>query len=372
MKPPLRTALWSIGTAVPRHRIRQEHALRFMCDTYRADARLERHLRYIYHRSQINFRHTCSADFAAEIMQRSVAGIDQTQYLLGDRSTAHRMQRYEEEIVGLAASAATTAFTHQTAFTLEEVTHLIVVTCTGFFAPGPEQHLIERLGLRRSVKRWQIGFMGCQAALQGLQAADAICRSDPAAVVLLVCAELCTLHFQRQPTEQNLVVNSLFADGAAAAVLSAKQSHGVPLCSLERFASQLEPTSDELISWRIGDRGFNMGLDMSVPQELARSLPAFVETLRQGVNDRVGAWAVHPGGRSVLDAVQRCLPLAGDDLATARQVLREYGNMSSPTVLFVLERMLARPQAPETLGVALTFGPGLSLEGMLLRYGNVC
>jgi predicted naringenin-chalcone synthase len=217
------------------------------------------------------------------------------------------------------------------------------------------------------VHRWQIGFMGCQAALQGLQAADAICRADPQAVVLLVCAELCTLHFQRQPNAENLVANSLFADGAAAVILSsAVDKTAAPLCGLECFSSYLAPATRELISWRIGDKGFQMGLNLEVPQALGALLPDFIEALLpNGAGARINAWAVHPGGRAILDTVQRVLGLEEAHLSASRAVLRQYGNMSSPTVLFVLDRLLA--EQPQADGVALSFGPGLSLEGMRWR-----
>ena len=359
-KPPV-TGVWAIGTAVPSQRISQRQALQFMLASYPPEQRLARRLNYIYRRSQIDYRHSCCTDFApAETNGESL-------YLLGDPGTAHRMQVFEEEIVALACPAIETALARQTLFERQDITHLIGVTCTGFFAPGPDQRLVEALGLRRAVHRWQIGFMGCQAALQGLQAADAICRADPRAVVLLVCAELCTLHFQRQPSEENLVANSLFADGAAAVILSnAVGKTAAPLCAIQCFSSYLAPATHEMISWRISDRGFQMGLDMAVPRALGTLLPDFIESfLPTAKRTKIHAWAIHPGGRAVLDTVQRVLGLEHRHLSASRAVLREYGNMSSPTVLFVLDRLLT--EQPQTEGVALSFGPGLSIEGMRWR-----
>lgn len=354
--PPTGTTLWRIGTAVPAHRISQEQACRFMAACFPGDQGLGRRLRYLYRRSQIQFRHTCGAEFTRMPVE-----------LAGEVGTAQRMAAYEEQAVPLAEAAARQAL--QAVFQPDEVTHLIAVTCTGFFAPGPELALVERLGLRREVRRLQIGFMGCHAALQGLQTADAICRSDAQAVVLLVCVELCTLHFRRTPTEENLVVNSLFADGAAAAVLSAPgRRQGRGLCALEGFASYVVPHTPELLSWRIGDQGFRMGLDTGAPKAVGRAVPAFVEgLLAAGGWERaqVDFWAVHPGGRAILEAVERALVLPGGALEPARAVLREYGNMSSPTLFFVLDRILA--QGTPGRGVALSFGPGLSLEGMRWR-----
>ncbi len=352
------TTLWRIGTAVPAHRISQEQACRFMAACFPADQALARRLRYLYRCSQIQFRHSCGAEFG-----------EMPGDLTGEAGTAQRMATYEKQALPLAEAAARQAL--QGAFQPDEITHLIVVTCTGFFAPGPELALVERLGLRRQVRRLQIGFMGCQAALQGLQVADAICRSDAEAVVLLVCVELCTLHFCRTPTEENLVVNSLFADGAAAAVLSAPgRRQGQGLCALEGFASDVVPDTAEVLSWRIGDRGFRMGLDAAAPKAVGRAVPAFVAGLLAAggwERDQVAFWAVHPGGRAILEAVERALKLPVAALESARAVLREYGNMSSPTLLFVLERLLA--QGRPGRGVALAFGPGLSLEGMRWHRG---
>jgi predicted naringenin-chalcone synthase len=352
------TALWSIGTAVPAYRISQEQACCFMAACFPDDEALARRLRYLYRRSQIQFRHSCGAEFT-----------EMPGDLAGETGTAQRMEIYEKQAVPLAEAAARQAL--KDLFQLEEITHLIAVTCTGFFAPGPELALVERLGLRRQVRRLQIGFMGCQAALQGLQVADAICRSDAEAVVLLVCVELCTLHFCRIPTAENLVVNSLFADGAAAVVLSAPgRRQGRGLCALEGFASYVVPNTPELLSWRIGDQGFRMGLDTAAPRIVGRAVPAFVEgLLAAGGWERTGVdfWAVHPGGRAILETVERALALPRTALEPARAVLREYGNMSSPTLLFVLERILA--QGRPGRGVALSFGPGLSLEGMRWRSG---
>lgn len=359
MAPPTGTTLWRIGTAVPAHRISQEQACRFMAACFPEDQVLARRLRYLYRRSQIHFRHTCGAEF-----------IGTPGDLAGEAGTAQRMEIYEKQAVPLAEAAARRAL--EGVFQPHEVTHLITVTCTGFFAPGPELVLVERLGLRPQVRRLQIGFMGCQAALHGLQVADAICRSDAEALVLLVCVELCTLHFCRTPTEENLVVNSLFADGAAAAVLSAPgHRQGSGLCALEGFASYVVPHTSEILSWRIGDQGFRMGLDAAAPGVVGRAVPAFVEGLLAAggwERTQVEFWAVHPGGRAILEAVERALALPGTALAPARAVLREYGNMSSPTLLFVLDRILAQGRPGH--GVALSFGPGLSLEGMRWRRGS--
>ena len=337
-----------------------------MRDYYRADTHLERQLNYIYRRSHINRRYTCCADFTGETRPT-----ERRIFSSGKPGTEERMRIYAEEISSLAAVACRNALDGQRPFAAADITHLIVVTCTGFYAPGPDLDLVEELGLKRQVQRLQIGFMGCQAALQGLQVADAIYRSDPGALVLLVCAELCTLHFQSEPTKENLIINSLFADGAAA-VLIGGEGEGEPLCRLKSFASHLVRETRETVTWRIGNRGYCMGLSLAVPAVIQRTLPGFVDDMLKDAalhRDEVDLWAVHPGGRSILDAAERSLQLEGLSLAGSRKVLRDYGNMSSATVLFALEQVLRDAPASGCKGVALTFGPGLSLEGLVWERG---
>jgi alpha-pyrone synthase len=346
-----RSAIWSIGTALPPYRVAQQSILRHMVDLYPEETTIQRRLRYVYHRSHIDYRHTCCPDF-------STAGPG---YLAGDPSTAERLRLYEHEIDALVLAAAQDALAAQKRFVAKDITHLIFVSCTGMAAPGPANRLWGGLDMSASVKSLQIGFMGCQAALYGLRTADEICRSQPQAVVLVVCAELCTLHFQRQATDKDLVINSLFSDGAAAVLLSGIDENALvhndrePVV-LECFNSETLLDTSELLSWRIGDRGFEMGLDPALPGILATALPQFAA--RAGLR-REEEWAVHPGGRSILDAVERSLTLSPQALQVARQVLRDYGNMSSPSVLFVLKGILANGGLRGNL---LAFGPGLSLE----------
>ncbi len=275
-----------------------------------------------------------------------------------------RMQRYEREVVPLAARACESAL-ERTATTAAQITHLVFATCTGFVAPGPDQQVARVLGLRADLRRLHIGFMGCQAALHGLQVADAFCRSDPEARVLLVCAELCSLHFRNSDTDEDLVANCLFADGAAAAVLGLESDgtdkDAVPL-RIRGFKSCVLEDSADFLTWRIDNAAFSMGLDPGTPRVLAKSLPAFAEQLSPKREENLH-WAIHPGGPAILDAAREALrlPAAGVDGSTS--VLRDFGNMSSPTVLFVLDHMLPAME-PETTGAALSFGPGLSIEGM--------
>ena len=278
-------------------------------------------------------------------------------YQKGDEpGTAKRMRRYARHAPELALKAV------RRLPSIEGVTHIVIASCTGFMAPGLDQLIARRLGLSPDVERVSIGFMGCYAGVTLLRTARHIVRSEPQAKVLAVAVELCTLHMQETQEIESLLAMGQFADGAAAVIVS---SCGEGLMLGEGLSLALEET-DELITWTIGDNGFAMHLSGEVPGRLAEALDD-ADVRQTIVSDTPPqAWAVHPGGRSVLDAVERGLNLGEDALAASRGVLSDFGNMSSATVLFVLER-LARSR-PET-GIALAFGPGLAMEG--LRFGWV-
>jgi predicted naringenin-chalcone synthase len=271
-------------------------------------------------------------------------------------STRTRMQRWEAEAPALAEAALTALHLPQEA---SRITHVIVAGCTGFVAPGLDRHIIARFGLHPGVERTNVGFMGCQAALNALKLAWHIARSEPKARVLVLCLELCTLHLQDTTALEQLLCFLLFADGCAAAIVSA-EPEGL---RLDGFSSVVLPDAAEHITWRIGDQGFDMTLSGMVPFTLAHALPEWQAEMLAGADAAtIAHWAVHPGGRSILDAVAHGLALSQGALAASRAVLNDYGNMSSATVLFVLQRMLeaGTPGA----GCALAFGPGLSAEAM--------
>jgi predicted naringenin-chalcone synthase len=246
---------------------------------------------------------------------------------------------------------------------LDGVTHMVVASCTGFTAPGLDQVIARRLGLAPTVERVVIGFMGCYAGVTALRTSGHIVRSNPAARVLVVSVELCTLHLQPTHRLESLLAMGQFADGAAAALVTAE---GSGLALGEGLSMTLED-SHELITWTVGDTGFAMELSGEVPGRLAAALgdKAVARTVTGGHSVcEIEAWAVHPGGKSIVDAVERGLGLPPEKVAASRGVLQDYGNMSSATVLFVLERLM--PDRPAT-GIALAFGPGLAMEG--LRFG---
>lgn len=268
--------------------------------------------------------------------------------------TSARMAMYADAAPELALAAI-----HQLG-PLGAITHIVVASCTGFTAPGIDQILCARLGLPGTTERLLIGFMGCYAGITALKAARTIVRSEPEARVLVVAVELSTLHLQAASTLEPLLAMLQFADGAAAAIV---EGAGAGLALDRPFAATL-PESHELIRWAIGDTGFAMHLSGEVPRRIGEALAdaGTAARLTGGIDvQAVDGWAVHAGGRSILDAVEHGLSLAPEALAASRAVLRDFGNMSSATLLFALAGLWdAQPER----GVALAFGPGLAAEGL--------
>lgn len=269
-------------------------------------------------------------------------------------STAPRMRLYGDVAPALALQAI-----DRLAFDPAEITHIVVASCTGFVAPGVDQIIARRLGLAPSVERLLVGYMGCYAAVVALRSARHIVRSTPAARVLVVTVEICSLHLHEMQEVEALLAGLQFGDGAAAALVTGDPD-GIEIDA--PFATTL-PESDRLIRWDITDQGFAMQLSGEVPGRIGAALaePALREAI---VNGGVDQWAVHAGGRSILDAVENALQLPPDSLDDSRAVLRDFGNMSSSTLMFVLARMFGRPIEK---GVAIAFGPGLAAEGFRFR-----
>jgi predicted naringenin-chalcone synthase len=274
--------------------------------------------------------------------------------------TGRRMRTFEEHAPPLAAAAVDKLLGDTDR---EAITHLVVACCTGFFAPGIDFEIIERCGLKPSVERTLIGFMGCHAALNALKIARHIVRSEPESRVLVVAIELCTLHFHETHSLEEILPFLLFADGCAAGLVTA-EPHGAELVD---FHSVVVPEARDLIQWHIRDAGFDMVLSPQVPGAVRRALrPHAPEILRNRSVESIDLWAVHPGGPAVLEAVERAFGLPATALQTSREVLRAYGNMSSATVLFVLQAILATAGARGD-GCAMSFGPGMTAETMLFR-----
>jgi len=272
--------------------------------------------------------------------------------------TADRMRKFESVAPALAVEAAEKLLEGEDR---SRITHLVVTSCTGFSAPGIDLALVERCGLRPSIERTMVGFMGCYAAINALKLARHIVRSEPKARVLAVNLELCTLHLHETADLEEILSFLLFADGCAAALVSADPV-GV---AIQSFQAALVPDTRELIRWHIREQGFDMVLSGGVPGAIRTALTASRDTILGGAND-IDLWAVHPGGRTVLDAVEEAFALPPAALAASRSVLHDYGNMSSGTVMFVLDRIM-RAATRGQRGCAMSFGPGLVAETMMFR-----
>jgi predicted naringenin-chalcone synthase len=268
--------------------------------------------------------------------------------------TARRMELFEQNAPVLMRKAV-----DRLALTEEErsgVTHVLVTCCTGLYAPGLDFEIVDHLGLAGGVERTMVGFMGCYAAINALKLARHIVRSDPKAGVLMVNLELCSLHFQETQELEQVLSFLVFADGAAASLITASEQ-GI---ALDSFKAVMVPGTRGLITWKIRGLGFDMFLSGKVSAELGRALH---EGELMAERDGIDLWAVHPGGRSILDAVEKGLELPADALAASREVLSCFGNMSSATVMFVLQRMMQQAR-PGQHGCAMSFGPGLTAETM--------
>ncbi len=345
-----------IGTSVPPNDVHE--AFVAFASSLMPDQRLRRLFRRMADRSGIAHRHS----IVDPLPDLTGFRLDHDNlYRRGEfPGSAVRMARYRQGALPLALRAVAGLGPDSR---LDRVTHLIVTSCTGFYAPGLDLQLVTALGLDGSVERTLVGFMGCYAAFNALKLARHIVRSEPGARVLLVNVELCTLHLQETADLEQVLSFLVFADGCAAAIVSAEPDG----LRLDRFHAELLPDTDALITWEIGDHGFNMMLSGQVPSAVGAGLARAGHRILGGVASRdVELWAVHPGGRTVLDAVQAALDLAPDALAASRGVLRDYGNMSSATILFVLDRIM-RDARPGASGVALGFGPGLVAETLRFR-----
>lgn len=291
----------------------------------------------------------------------------------GDRgpSTADRMARYELAAPALALAAARDAL-DDAAITADQVDHLVVVSCTGFASPGVDASLVHELGLSAGVTRTQVGFMGCHGAFNGLRVAHGFTRADPTAYALVCSVELCSLHFAYGWDPESMVANALFADGAGAVVCGGPSGRGASAnheadWRVAATGTVILADSAEDMTWRIGDHGFRMTLSPRVPEVIGRELRRWLEgwLAASGLAlDDVASWAVHPGGPRILDAVEGALDLTRDRTSAAREVLAAHGNMSSATILFILQR-LRLADAPRPC-VALAFGPGLVAEAALI------
>lgn len=280
-------------------------------------------------------------------------------------STEERMERYRVEAFPLAQAACEEALM-ESGITARDITHLVIVTCTGFVSPGIDIALIKHLNLNSDVARLQVGFMGCHGAVNGLRVASDIAAAHPHAKVLLCAVELCSLHFYYGWNTEKMIANGLFADGAAALVGSGGDDPFHGKWQVAQTGSFLFPNSEDVMSWKVGNHGFEMTLSLRLPELIREHLPSWLHSWLRKHHlkmEDIYSWAIHPGGPKILSEVRNALNLPLEATASSEAILLEHGNMSSPTVLFILKRMIALKSKPPCMMMA--FGPGIVVEGCL-------
>lgn len=343
-----------IATALPEHDIHEPY-IAYMSDAL-VDTRAKDLFARMAARSGISHRYSVLGQYNIGPAEAA----DNHFYKTGAfPSTAERMRAYAKHAPDLAERAVRAL---DLGDDITRVTHLIFASCTGFVAPGIDQILAQRLGLPANLQRSFIGFMGCAAAVPALRNAKAIVESDPAARVLVVNLELCSLHLQETQDLEIALSFVVFADGCTAALVTADES-GI---ALGVFQSALIPGTAEMITWDIGDTGFDMHLSGKVPGTISKTLKADQSVLQGEMPEAIDLWAVHGGGRTILDAVESGLSLNQGALHTSRHVLANYGNMSSATIMFVLREMLKTARSGAR-GLTMAFGPGMVVESFAFK-----
>jgi predicted naringenin-chalcone synthase len=352
----------AIGTAVPKYGMGQMQIADFMEQLAGDDPAVKRKLRLLYERSGIQTRHSVVPDYNRSLGQRIL--YPQTPTLEPFPAIEQRMNLYQKFAAPLAYQAILDCGID---LGTQPPTHLITVSCTGMSAPGLDLELVSLLNLPSSIERTSVNFMGCYAAVHALKLARAICNSRNDARVLVVSVELCTLHFQKTRSDDNLTANALFADGAAACwVVSdglADQLQSTHLV-LEHFYSEIIPDGKKDMAWQLSSTGFLMTLSAYIPQLIQSNIASlFQKALLQSAKHKkdISMWAIHPGGRKILEVIASQLMLEEEALAHSYEVLKAFGNMSSATILFVLKRFMDDQQSAGT-GFGAAFGPGLTLE----------
>ncbi|MDI1351894.1 MAG: type III polyketide synthase [bacterium] len=364
----MKSGITAIGTANPQYQRHQDELCELASSLANLSKAQHRVLRSVYRATGINKRYSVLSDFCKKPGEFTFFPNDMNADF---PSTARRMDVYKANALNLAVDAIKDCFNQLDQFNKQEITHLITVSCTGMYAPGIDIEIVQHMQLNPTTQRTAINFMGCYGAFNGIKVADAICKADSNAKVLLVCVELCSIHFQKTSDLANLISNAIFSDGAGALVIEANPQRQRWL-SLESFFCTLLPQSKQEMAWHIGDQGFDMILSAYVPELIKTGIKDFTQQLlsktQMSLSD-IHYFAIHPGGQKILEAAEDSLEISKEDNRFSYEVMREYGNMSSATVLFVLKAIFLSIEATDK-GKSIfscAFGPGLTLESMLLQ-----
>jgi predicted naringenin-chalcone synthase len=358
----------SIGTAVPEYATAQNDILGFMQDAYN-EPLVSRKLNALFHHSGIDTRYSVLPDFSMK---------NNRELFLQNHEKPHLQERidvFRNKAMHLASMAIENALENiRTSGNEFNITHLITVTCTGLYAPGLDAELIELLHLPSNIFHTSLNFLGCNAAFPALQIADSIVQTNTDARVLVVCVELCTLHFQPKNNADNLLSNTIFGDGAAAVIMVPEAYASRNLYKglhVNGFSSKIFSAGKELLGWNLTPVNFEMILDAEVPKFLGKEIESIVDEIFFKFKisaENVRHWAIHPGGKKILDEVQQQLRLFDNELKSSYHVLKMYGNMSSPSILFVLSDILQNGISIDETILSMGFGPGISVESALFTY----
>lgn len=358
-------SIMGIGTALPSHRIEQKDVSARLAQALEHEPDSRRWAKRIFNQCGVETRYTCEPNLLEPVESCRYLPFTQAENV---PNTAERMTKYKAAAVPLGIKAALQALEDASVST-SEITHLITVSCTGQFLPGLDVRLIQQLELSPRVNRIPLVFQGCAAGLKAIQMANSIVTSEKDATVLIVCVELCTLHFQPSAKRDDLFAASFFGDGASACVVG---QSGIGRKELFRLGDGqsvlLQDCSEEMI-WEVGNTGFDLYLSPQIPKLLGLHLGPEVEQLLNG-SELPEIWAIHPGGRGIVDAVQKLYQLSDEQVEYSRSILRDYGNLSSVTILFVLQAIREDYSKKEeaSSGIALAFGPGLTAELLPFTY----
>lgn len=359
-------AILGIGTAVPDFRLDQADTSRRLTEALSESPDSARWVKRIFKQCGVEARYTCERNL--------LESAENCRYFAGKSersipSTAERMATYKREAVPLGLKAARKAIVDGNV-DMSEITHLITVSCTGQFLPGMDAAIVQQLGLAVTVNRIPLTFLGCAAGLKAVCLSRQIVSYNPFAKVLIVCVELCTLHIQPSSKREALFGASFFGDGASACIIGSTGLKHNGIFQLGKEHSILLPDSAEEMVWEVGDKGFDLYLSPNIPKLIGRFVP---EQLNCVINEdqMPELWAIHPGGKGIIDTLEEVLALTDEQTSPSRSVLRNYGNMSSATILFVLDelrqKLISHCSGP-TNGVALAFGPGITCEIIQIAY----
>lgn len=359
----------SIATAVPQYKHEQENILTFMQNVYAMNEVDKRKMKFLYHQSRINTRYSVLPDYG--LPANDWVFYPATENLEPFPDLELRMKWFNKAAPKLSVESIEKCI--QDKIKKEEITHLITVTCTGLSAPGLDLQVMEAMELPTHISRTSVNFMGCYAAIHALKLADAFCNADSNAKVVIVCTELCTLHFQKENSLDNIAASLLFGDGAAAVLVTHDDDNHDGL-RINDFYSEVAFKGKKDMSWQLSSSGFLMTLSGYIPDLIEEDFKCLTENALQHADykkEDITHWCIHPGGKKILTAIENSITIPAEALKHSYNVLKDYGNMSSPTILFVLQEIMKELDSSETkkaniLGAA--FGPGLTLETFILSH----